>query len=232
MRRDSVISWLLPPIVALLLLFSANSCSKDVPADEPDFYGTWIDTVDGMVYRTLRLGDQIWMADNINRGEMIPGTRDQSDNGTMEKYCYDDNTVLCEKYGGLYQWGEAVQYSATESSRGICPDGWHIPSDSEWKILEIFLGMADGHAGELLWRTLDQGRTIHSGSETGFEALMGGNRFLTGSFNHIGSAGYFWTSSEAGDRHAWRRGIGRGEQGIYRATNHMDFGFSVRCVKY
>ncbi len=224
--------WYILIIAGAILSLYLTACQKDASNDDPDIYGKWVDPADGTVYRTLELGDQIWMADNINRGEMIAGNREQEDNGVIEKYCYDNNPVLCEKYGGLYQWEEAMQYSTTESSQGICPEGWHIPSDSEWKILEIFLGMPADAAGEILWRGSNQGRMIQPGGETGFDALRGGNRFLTGSFNQLGSTGYFWTSTMAEGNHAWRRGVGLEEDGIYRSVNHKTFGFPVRCIKY
>lgn len=209
------------------------SCSEEPENDdEPGLYGTFTDTLDGTVYRTLRLGDQIWLAGNIDRGEMVDGSTGQQDNGIIEKYCYNNEPVLCEKYGGLYQWGEAMQYSTVESSQGICPTGWHIPSDSEWMILEAFLGMTGEDTVKELWRGNEQGVALQPEGETGFEALMGGNRFVTGTFSQIGSTGYFWTSTSAEDGHAWRRGVDAGQNGIYRSKNDKSFGFSVRCVRY
>ncbi|TVR72305.1 MAG: hypothetical protein EA408_07240 [Marinilabiliales bacterium] len=215
-------------VVAVLHL---GSCDREPPDGDAGLYGTFTDTTDGTVYRTLRLGDQYWMVENINRGEMIDGSTDQQDNGVIEKYCYDNNTVLCDKYGGLYQWGEAMQYSTQESSRGVCPPGWHIPSDSEWKILELFLGMTREDVDDILWRG-SAGSQIQPEGDTGFEALRGGNRFITGSYNRIGNTGYFWTSTEDKDGHAWRRGISINEEGIYRSINDKSFGFSVRCIRY
>ncbi len=223
---------LLSGAVWILLAMVGTACNKESADDRSSLYGKWTDNEDGTVYRTLHLGDQIWLADNVNRGSMIYGAEDQRDNGIIEKYCYDNNPVLCEKYGGLYQWDEAMHYSTQESSQGICPAGWHIPSDSEWKILELFLGMSREDANEKLWRGIDQGVLIQPGGETGFEALRGGNRFLAGSFSQIGSAGYFWTSTGTEGRHAWRRGVNINEDGIYRSENHRSFGFSVRCIRY
>ncbi len=231
MKSYSGLSSLLPLFFLLMAILSVTGCEREDPDDGDSLHGYWTDPDDGRVYRTIQLGDQIWMADNINLGEMIDGTAEQSDNGVIEKYCYDDNPVLCDKYGGLYQWGEAMQYDTRESSQGICPEGWHIPSDSEWKILEVFLGMAEA-AGDMLWRGSGQGTQIQPEGETGFDALRGGNRFLNGSYNQIGSAGYFWTSTESEGSHAWRRGISINEKGIYRSVNHKAFGFSVRCIKY
>lgn len=216
----------------IIIAMQGSGCKKESEGGLNDLYGTWTDTVDGTVYRTLRLGDQLWMVDNINRGQMIDGDQDQMDNGAIEKYCYDNNKVLCDQYGGLYQWDEAMQYETVESSQGICPSGWHIPSDSEWKILELSLGMPGEVAGEEFWRGIDQGLKIQAGGETGFDALRGGNRFLNGNFNQIGNMGYFWTSTGTEANHAWRRGVGLEEDGIYRSVNHKSFGFSVRCVRY
>lgn len=214
------------------LFFQGISCKKELGDQEPDLYGSWVDTVDGAVYRTIQLGDQLWIAENINRGEIIDGSTDQKDNGIIEKYCYDNNPVLCEKYGGLYQWGEAVQYDKSESSQGVCPTGWHVPSDSEWKILEIHLGMSGEAVGDLLWRGVNHGIMIQPDGETGFEALRSGNRTFRGGYNEIGSAGYFWTSTIADDGHAWRRGVSINHGGIYRSKNLKSFGFSVRCLRY
>ena len=232
MKRVNALIWLLNAALWIFLAMLWTACNKESEDDGQKLNGSWTDTEDGTVYRTLQLGDQIWLADNLNRGFMIDGAEDQQDNGVIEKYCYDNNPVLCEKYGGLYQWDEAMQYSTQESSQGICPAGWHIPSDSEWKILELFLGMSREDANEKLWRGIDQGVLIQPGGETGFEALRGGNRFLAGSFSQIGSAGYFWTSTGTEGRHAWRRGVNINEEGIYRSENHRSFGFSVRCIRY
>jgi len=218
--------------VLALLLFIVNACNREDGDNGSGIYGTFVDPEDGSVYRTIQIGAQVWLAGNINRGEMINGSNDQKDNGKIEKYCYDNNPALCNRYGGLYQWDEAMQYSTEESAQGICPTGWHIPSDSEWKILEIYLGMSRGAADDILWRGVDQGLLILPGGVTGFEALRAGNRFLTGSFNEIGNSGYLWTSTTADDGHAWRRGVHINEKGIYRSVNHKSFGFSVRCIRY
>jgi uncharacterized protein (TIGR02145 family) len=218
-------------LVALGWVLQLHSCKKADDAD-PGIYGSWTDPEDGLVYRTILLGEQLWLADNLNRGEMIPGERDQIDNGIIEKYCYDNNPVLCEKYGGLYQWDEAMQYSSSESAQGICPAGWHIPSDSEWKILEIFLGMTREAAGGNLWRGVNQGTVLQPGGDSGFEALKGGTRSISGSFNQLGNTGFFWSSTAEGNNHAWRRGIGLDNNGIYRSVNDKSYGFPVRCVKY
>jgi hypothetical protein len=85
-------------LVAFLWALQFYSCKK-TDDDDPGIYGSWTDPEDGTVYKTILLGEQYWMAENLNKGEMISGDSDQSDNGIIEKYCYDNNPVFCEKYG-------------------------------------------------------------------------------------------------------------------------------------
>ena len=95
------------------------------------------DSRDGQSYNTVQIANQCWMAQNLNVGSKINGSDEQSNNGTIEKYCYNNDAANCAVYGGLYQWDELMNYltssNATPSGRqGICPDGWHIPSEAEW----------------------------------------------------------------------------------------------------
>ena len=103
---------------------------------------------DGNVYNTVLIGTQCWMAQNLNVGTMINGASNQTNNNTIEKYCYNNDLNNCNTYGGLYQWAETMQYfnGATDTSswnpvpagnvQGICPSGWHIPTHDEWTTLE------------------------------------------------------------------------------------------------
>jgi uncharacterized protein (TIGR02145 family) len=99
---------------------------------------------EGQVYNTIQIFSQCWLKENLNVGEMIPVTMEQSDNGTIEKYCYNNEPDSCAKYGGLYQWQEMMQYTAQQGAQGICPPGWHLPTDEEWKVLE---GAVDSQYG-------------------------------------------------------------------------------------
>ena len=92
---------------------------------------------EGQWYSTVQIGSQCWFAENLNVGTRIDGTAESTDNGTIEKYCYGDVADNCDTDGGLYQWDEAMQYSTTSGAQGICPTGWHIPTDDEWTTLEI-----------------------------------------------------------------------------------------------
>ncbi|MFH0733617.1 MAG: FISUMP domain-containing protein [bacterium] len=99
----------------------------------------------GKTYHTVLINEYCWLKENLNIGSRILGTSEQENNGIIEKYCYDNDEANCDKYGGLYEWAEAVQYQngATNSVspnpmftgnvQGICPAGWHIPSKDEFK---------------------------------------------------------------------------------------------------
>jgi len=109
-------------------------------------------TYAGESYPTVQIGTQCWFQKNLNVGTMIQGANDQTNNSVLEKYCYNNDTANCAIYGGLYQWAEAVQYQngATNTTspspafsgniNGVCPNGWHVPSDGEWSTIETFLG--------------------------------------------------------------------------------------------
>ncbi len=99
---------------------------------------------EGQVYSTIQIANQCWLKENLNVGTMIDGLVNMEENGVIEKYCYNDEPDSCAKYGGLYQWNEMMQYFLQEGARGICPPGWHLPSDKEWKLLE---GVVDSQYG-------------------------------------------------------------------------------------
>ncbi len=96
-------------------------------------------TYKGQTYEIIGIGNQCWMAENINVGQRIDGNQEMKNNSTIEKYCYSDNEINCNEYGGLYQWDEMMQYTTQEGIQGICPEGWHIPTDGERRFLkELF----------------------------------------------------------------------------------------------
>ncbi len=122
---------------------------------------------EGRYYHTVQIFSQCWMKENLEAGTMIPGSQSQTNNGIIEKYCYANNQNNCTHDGGLYLWEEMMQYNlTTEGAQGICPSGWHIPTDNEWKILE---GVADSQysIGHLIWnannyRGYDAGKNLKS----------------------------------------------------------------------
>ncbi|MBN1338601.1 MAG: hypothetical protein JXA03_04720, partial [Bacteroidales bacterium] len=206
-----------------------------------------LDSRDNRVYKTILIGNQCWMAENLNIGVRIDGANNQADNSTFEKYCYDNDPANCETYGGLYQWDEAMQYVTDETAQGICPDGWHMPTDWQWQILE---GTADSQYpvidpewDNLGWRGFDAGGNLKETGTThwnspntgatnfsGFTALPGGRRDPSGDFNVIGDYSYWWSASQSGSNR-WSRRLHFINVQINRNEHSKSYGFSIRCLK-
>ncbi len=207
--------------------------------------GDQITDIEGNTYNTVQIGTQCWMAENLNVGTMINGSVNQTDNGTIEKYCYNNNTDNCDIYGGLYQWDEMMQYIATAGTQGICPTDWHLPTDAEWMMLEEEVESTTGvnwdttgyrgtdaggnlkEAGTTHWQSPNTGAT----NSSGFTALPGGYRDSNGSFLGYPGGTAFWTSSENGSN-AWYRYPHYLHADSYRNSDHgKSDGFGVRCLK-
>lgn len=197
---------------------------------------------DGNVYNTVQIGGQCWMRENLRVGTQINGNTEMTNNSIIEKYCYDDDPENCDAFGGMYQWDEVMNYSEQEGSQGICPDGWHIPTDEDWQFLEIHIGMSQSEADLTGWRGTSEGDKLKSeigweadgnGSNTsGFTAYPGGVR--SGSsleFHELGSLGFWWTSSKYDETFSWYRALSRYEPKVGREKNYIGGGISVRCVK-
>ncbi len=209
----------------------------------------FVDSRDGQSYNTVQIGTQCWMAENLNIGTMITGSSTQTNNGTIEKYCYDNDTSNCDTYGGMYQWDEAMQYVTTEGTQGICPSGWHIPTDAEWMTMEESLGMcsgtgsgcsgATGYRGtdegskmagnEPLWTNGNLDQNANFGS-SGFDGLPGGVGHVYGSFYALTYITYFWSSSENGSD-AWSRYLDNNSAQVDRNYYYKGYGYSLRCVR-
>lgn len=200
---------------------------------------------ENQTYQTVIIGDQIWMAENLNIGARIPGSNNQNNSGSIEKYCYNDLPANCDTYGGLYQWDEMMQYSTTPASQGICPSGWHIPADSEWKKLEMHLGMTPEEAYDRNWRGTNNegGKLKEAGlvywnspntgatNSSGFNALPGGYRRSNGSFDYFGNGGRWWSSSISTSTQAWYRDLFYNYGQVGRYYDNKTEGYSVRCLK-
>ncbi len=204
----------------------------------PDCSGsTWqcgnpfVDSRDNQIYNTVQIGTQCWMSENLNIGNQIAGTQEMTNNTITEKYCYDNNPANCNTYGGLYQWKELMQYSTTPGTKGICADGWHVPTDDEWCTLEQTVDptITCGTTG---LRGTDGGINLQQGGTSGFEALVAGYRSPSGGlFNSFGSGAYLWSSNAVDFSTAWSRSLNAGGGEVLRTNdNHLN-GFSVRCIK-
>jgi uncharacterized protein (TIGR02145 family) len=188
---------------------------------------------EGQTYNTVEIGSQCWMEENLNVGTRIDAAANQTNNGTIEKYCYNDDNANCDTSGGLYQWNEMMQYITTPGAQGICPAGWHLPTDDEWKILEgnadTQYGVGDPEWDGTLWRGLDAGKRLKSttgwysnGNGTndfGFTALPAGC-ISGGSSTSAGYKASFWTSNDNNDSYSARgRMVAYSNDDIFRVDN-------------
>ena len=195
-----------------------------------------VSDIDGNVYKTLTIGTQTWMAENLKTtkyrngdkiGTTSPATKDiRNEISPQYQWAYDGKENNADTYGRLYTW-----YTVTDS-RGVCPIGWHVPTDAEWSTLTTFLGgeiVAYGklkETGETHWIKYDTGS-----NETFFTALPGGLRNGSGTFVDIGSRGNWWSSAEYGTSDAWYRLMDYNFSSVYRYLLLKRNGISVRCIK-
>jgi uncharacterized protein (TIGR02145 family) len=212
----------------------------DVPASSKTITFNFVACTDneGNNYTIVEIGAQIWMAENLNVGARINGSIDQTNNSIIEKYCYDDNEANCNTYGGLYQWDESIQYLTTPGVQGICPTGWHLPTDGEWTTLTSYLGgesIAGGkmkstgtiEAGTGLWYSPNTGAM----NSSGFTAVPAGYCISDGTFVNIGHSGTWWSSSEYNTDYAWHRSMYYNASNVNSSSFGKSTGFSVRCLR-
>jgi uncharacterized protein (TIGR02145 family) len=224
----------------------------------PDLeYGTMSD-IDGNVYATIEIGSQIWMAENLKvthyaDGTPIPEITDEADWNAMvpetQAFCWYNNQIeYRDTSGALYTWAAAMNGGQSSDSigvQGVCPDGWHLPADAEWKILELTLGMSQSDADGFDWRGTDEGGQLKeegfsnwempnegASNSSGFTAVPGGFRSVKGLFYEIDAYAAYWsTTAEEGTVNAWYRTLNNDQQKVYRQRNSKQMGLSVRCVK-
>ena len=224
----------------------------------PDLEYDTVTDIEGNTYATIELGNQIWMAENLKVGHYadgnpIPQVIDEAEWNAMETgaqaYCWYNNQVeYQDTSGALYTWAAAMYGGPSSDSigvQGVCPDGWHLPSDAEWKELEIFLGMSQADADRNDWRGTDEGGQLKelgfsnwaipnegATNSSGFTAVPGGFRSAKGLFYNINSYSAHWTATaEEGTGNAWYRAMKFDEAKVYRQRNTTQLGLSVRCVK-
>ena len=196
------------------------------------------DTVDyeGQTYATVEIGTQCWFAENLNVGTMLAsGSTEPTDNSIIQKWCYNNSTTNCDNEGGLYNWNEMMDYTTAEGAQGICPSGWHIPTDTEQHTLDNYLATGTCDPNRTTWGCDPAGTkmslyTLNGNNSSGFSALLAGVRGTYGSFNHQGSYTYFWSSTES-DTTAWIRLLYSGFSTVYRGAVDKANGYSVRCVQ-
>jgi uncharacterized protein (TIGR02145 family) len=224
-------------LLILIVLVEASSCKKDSNpiAPLPTTTISEVTDVDGNVYDTVKIGTQVWLQQNLKTthyrdGSPIVNIADsvQWANLLTGATCtYNNNPVNESTYGYLYNW-----YAVTNPA-GICPVGWHVPTDSEWTILINNLGgqyVAGGamKSDTTLWGTPNVGAT----NSSGFKSLPAGTRYSgTGTFYDMGRYAYFWTSTAYNSNGAFSIGLINGSAGVYRYEYGKTSGFCCRCIK-
>ncbi len=194
--------------VIIILLISSTIIAQTVN------FGSFTDPRDGTSYKTIIIGNQVWMAENLNYDAGIGS------------WAYDNDTTKSAIYGRLYSWPIACE---------ACPPGWSLPSDMDWYTLTKYLGdlnVAGGkmkETGTTHWNSPNIGAT----NESGFSALPAGYYF-DGKFYDIGNSASFWSSTASGneDKYPWHRFLFRSISAIYRYRyNYTKYGYSVRCIR-
>lgn len=173
------------------------------------------------------VGNQVWASTNLNVGTLLSNSDAQTNNGVVEKHCYGS----CNTYGGLYKWNEAMQYSTTENTQGICPTNSHIPSDNDWKVLELYLGMTQAQADNTGERGTDQGTKLKFSGSSGINIPLAGFISYDGTSLGGDSNAYLWSSTQTDSTTAVSRGVSTTFETVSRYTTSNKSGsFSIRCI--
>jgi uncharacterized protein (TIGR02145 family) len=214
--KNICISFLLI-IIFCMVAFAQNPCPHTPTVN----YG-------GKIYHTVQIGSQCWFKENLNIGTMIDSAKNQKDNHLIEKYCYRNDPFNCAKYGGLYQWNEAMKYESGSSKlEGICPSGWHIPDTTDIKKLNATVNNDSRNL-----KAVGQGKGAGTGTnKSGFSALLAGSRGLNGAFFGSNSYTYIWISDMANSVDAFDLYLNNSSGIIYQSDSQIEYGFSVRCLK-
>ncbi len=228
-------------LLLLIILVSINGCNKD------DTTVPIVTDIDGNTYPTVIIGTQEWMAESLRvthypNGDAIPYITDNTvwanlaDNNTDDAYSFYNNGNTTD-YGALYTYAAAIADNWTRdnnANQGICPDGWHIPTDAEWTRLTDYLGglsVAGGkmkEAGTTHWNSPNTGAT----NSSGFTALPGGYRdYGGGTFLIVGYYGGWWSSTEGSSSLAYGRGLVYDLADVGRDDDNKSYGFCVRCIR-
>ncbi len=219
---------------------AAHSCGAQNVHNANLTYGSMTDQ-QGNIYKTIVIGTQEWMAENLNtsiyrNGDAIPTglSNSQWSSTTQGAWAYynNDASYVCP-YGKLYNWYACVD------ARGLCPTGWHVPSDAEWTDLTTFLGGESVAGGAMkstgtieaatgLWFSPNAGAT----NSSGFSGLPGGYRnYYDGGYDHMGDYGFWWSSSQYDSLYAWYRKLDYGLTDVDRSSSRTRNGWVVRCLR-
>jgi len=225
----------------------------DVPASNKTINFNFVSCTDGdnNNYTVVKIGTQTWMAENLkttkfNDGTIIALVKDRNEwiELTTPGYCWYVNDLSNKDvYGALYNW--YALSATTNGNKNVCPLNWHVPSDLEWKQLEMYLGMSQSDSDELEWRGTNEGGELKetgydhwdspnegADNSSGFTGISGGYRWSDGYFLGGGNFGLYWscTESDYDSDYAWKRTLKFDHASIYRYYNPKKGGFSVRCI--
>jgi uncharacterized protein (TIGR02145 family) len=231
----------------------------DPTAEIDDGSCEYLPEIDGYTYGVVQIGDQVWFSENLRttvyaNGDVIPGVLTDGEwyltnegatsvygEGSSDCENYSPDIDACDEAQSLSEYGRLYNWYAVDDARGLCPSGWHVPTDGEWMVLEMELGMSESEANSAGPRGTDVGTQLKStygwyngGNGTddfGFSALPGGYRANSfGYFYDAGYFGYWWSSSPSGGD-AWYRLLVSPSPVIARSTDDPRYGFSVRCLR-
>jgi len=201
----------------------------------------------GYDYATVLIGDQCWFAENLrsenyDNGDAIPAGLSDSDwssttsgattvygEGSSSCITYSPDGDACDEAWSLNEYGRLYNWYAVDEARGLCPSGWHVPTDGEWTVMTGFLG-GENVAGVQMKTTYGWYDGGNGTNSSGFSGLPGGFRDFSGYFSSAGSHGNWWSSSPVGSS-AWFRYLGSNGESVYRNGDDRRSGFSVRCVR-
>lgn len=213
--------------ILLMISLPFIRCSKNEKISDP------VKDSDGNIYKTIKIGAQLWMAENLKTSRLTDGTEiplitdgTAWNNLTAEGYCWYNNEAATYKdqYGALYN-------GLTVSTGKICPTGWHVPSNDDWKTLRDFLGDSLKAGGKLKEAGTGHWLAPNKGdNSSGFDALPGGLRYFEGTFATIGTFAGFW-SSDVSDNDEWFTGLYYADPAFKMDHQNRKNGFSIRCIK-
>ena len=237
-------------LLSLLSVFGSCEAQAFICGDPVNYQG--------YDYATVLIGEQCWFAENLRsenyeNGDAIPSNLSDSEwentssgavavfgEGNSSCEAYSPDGAPCDESWSLNEYGRLYNWYAVDDTRGLCPSGWHVPTDGEWMTMEMALGMSESEANDTGWRGTDQGTQMKTDygwsgggngtNSSGFSGLPGGYRSYGGSFSYAGGRGYWWSSSPVG-ANAWDRYLYLYYEDVGRNFVSLQIGFSVRCIR-
>lgn len=235
-------------VFLLLVLFLFTGCQEE---ETPLFQTGTVTDVDGNIYSTVKIGTQWWMSENLRTTKFNDGSPIETTNPisisivfmdtAVYQWAYIGNEAFAQLYGRLYTW-----YTVTDD-RGVCPDGWHVPTDNDWTTLTDYLvdnNYGNGGEGADIAKAMSSktgwlqtgivgvpGNNPQANNRSGFNGMPGGMRTLTGVFMFAGGDAFYWTATESDSTQAWNRLLDFDLNFVQRNAELKNYGYSVRCVE-